>query len=685
MRKLNFYVLAGILFCMFLAGCGNGAPDSESSLDKFSEDTLISEIRSAEGYAKIREEDEPDDFTPAEFTTTFSEAASVDDLIVGVYMGKSTQYLHLWKKDDLYYLFLPASAEQISFVNLGAETELVVGERVLSKDTLVLEKEGWMMGTNPITFKKGEDFVTCQLCIMQSDNIPTLFIEIDVDQNTLDAYKGIEYSGSMELVTNEGELEYTGLLKYIRTRGNTTFSGSDKKAYQIKTAKKSSLLNMPVSKKWILLANEDDNTYLWNSLVYDFANDQSTIGASEGDFVDVYINGAYRGNYYLCQKIDNAVDFFTESKLEEENDKVEIIEGKSEYGCSADGTAVGITNRKSPEDITGAYLIEAGPIGQLDTVEKSYFIFNDFAFTIQSPSNATLEEVLYVKNLVMEIYDALKEADGVNPTTGKHYSEYIDVDSFVEKYLIDLVFTNADAGASMFFYKESDSIDTKLYAGPVWDYDKAYYDYYSVEKWDNYDASFFMSDLLSHDSFVELCEKRFEECYKPYVKYTLSSDLYNLYKKQENSFKMNFVRWNSPNLHNNGSSFMDTILYKCKERLNIIEETVFEENNIHKVAFSGGTVESSSYRQVEDGATIDNIPVPFSYAGVFVHWVREDNGEVLYHNTPIYEDVRYVAEYLSLDLIILNGETIAGIAVENLVPEHFEYAAEYIRKQQAKE
>jgi len=47
---------------------------------------------------------------------------------------------------------------------------------------------------------------------------------------------------------------------------------------------------------------------------------------------------------------------------------------------------------------------------------------------------------------------------------------YLDLDSFVMRYLVDEISKNLDAGySSYYFYKPRG--ESKLYAGPVWDYD----------------------------------------------------------------------------------------------------------------------------------------------------------------------------------------------------------------------
>ena len=65
--------------------------------------------------------------------------------------------------------------------------------------------------------------------------------------------------------------------------------------------------------------------------------------------------------------------------------------------------------------------------------------------------------------------------DGINPNTGKTLEEYIDLESWAKKYLVEEIVKNFDGGiSSQYFYKDSDAKgEPLLYAGPVWDYDGA--------------------------------------------------------------------------------------------------------------------------------------------------------------------------------------------------------------------
>ncbi len=59
----------------------------------------------------------------------------------------------------------------------------------------------------------------------------------------------------------------------------------------------------------------------------------------------------------------------------------------------------------------------------------------------------------------------------VNAVTEKHYSEYIDVDSFIDHNLVTALTKNVDGlRLSAYFYKQRDQ---RVVAGPVWDFDRS--------------------------------------------------------------------------------------------------------------------------------------------------------------------------------------------------------------------
>lgn len=93
---------------------------------------------------------------------------------------------------------------------------------------------------------------------------------------------------------------------------------------------------------------------------------------------------------------------------------------------------------------------------------------------IRSPKYASVNELDYISCFYNQMEAAVLSEDGINPTTQRHYSEYIDMESFARYYLLNEIVLNHDGGMhSLYMYKDSDSIDPKLHAGPAWDFDKS--------------------------------------------------------------------------------------------------------------------------------------------------------------------------------------------------------------------
>lgn len=129
---------------------------------------------------------------------------------------------------------------------------------------------------------------------------------------------------------------------------------------------------------------------------------------------------------------------------------------------------------KQPENISGGYLLEI-ELSDRYGLEASGFITSRMqAVVFNSPKYASYEQVSYIANRYQDFEDAVFSENGYSPYTGAHFSEYIDMDSFARKYLLEELTKNLDSAfTSQFFYKPDDSVSTKFYAGPAWDYDKS--------------------------------------------------------------------------------------------------------------------------------------------------------------------------------------------------------------------
>ena len=292
--------------------------------------------------------------------------------------------------------------------------------------------------------------------------------------DTVHQKKGNKEAGSMNMVNADGTVEYSGPLKYIKSRGNSTFAYS-KKPYQIKLESSASLCGMAKNKTFILLANYLDRSEIRNTLAYDLARFSGAYAFTpKCQSVDLYLNHIYAGCYLLTEKceIDNDRLNITnlESAVEKINsDPLEIYPfvGKKHYNIGAT-RSYNIPNE--PDDITGGYLIMANNTEYFQNEASGFVTSRGQAFTMQSPKYASTLQIEYISGIMQQIENALFAKDGRDPATGKHYSELLDMKSFVNRYLQSETLNDFD-GQYPYYYKDSDAVDSMVYCGPVWDQD----------------------------------------------------------------------------------------------------------------------------------------------------------------------------------------------------------------------
>ena len=211
----------------------------------------------------------------------------------------------------------------------------------------------------------------------------------------------------------------------IKVRGNSSSQG-EKKPYNFKFSSKQELLGLGKGKKWALLANMYDKTQLRNLLAFGLANDIGMPYVQQSAFVEVYLNGEYRGLYQLCEPID--VD---ETKVDIDKDGNEaLLEIEPRPGYSNEKWM------RSPN--------------------------YDLLLGFNEPEVPTDAQRAYYKDFLGKAEAAMASGDYAQ------LCSYVDVESFANAYIVQELFKQVDyATTSTRFYIKGD----KLYEGPVWDFD----------------------------------------------------------------------------------------------------------------------------------------------------------------------------------------------------------------------
>lgn len=278
------------------------------------------------------------------------------------------------------------------------------------------------------------------------------------------------------LTDADGDTLFQGNLTHIKTRGNTSFD-ENKKPFTIKFPKKQVFFGLDRGKTFVLLPNALDESHIRNAIALDLARTFG-IPAPRYAYLTVYINDTYWGLYQITNKVQVGKDALDITDLEKRNEwyNSKPLQEYEWYGSGMKNQVVqrkGVLLDNDPEDFTGGYLID-------NTTFKSYqrslsgFVSNaKDNIRIHSPKYASPTEVDYIAELYNEMESAVLAPDGICPETGRHYSEYIDVESFARYYLLNELLQNIDGGwGSFFMYKDIDVNDPKIYAGPAWDYDR---------------------------------------------------------------------------------------------------------------------------------------------------------------------------------------------------------------------
>lgn len=573
-----------------------------------------------------------------------ADSRSESALEVGSFTDRASDYLHideptfiaaghpvtLRQQDEFYYAFLPAAckdnADLLSNIPEGIDPSSIV----------------WMY----------------------SEHIPAVFIDtISGSSEAINGDREYRETATITILEPDGEVSLYQPLEYVKSRGNSSYLHFDKKPYQIKFVDTVPLLGMDEGKVWIFSANASDPTLLRNALSRDLANHLGLAQSDPGVFVDLYLNGEYVGNYYVTEKVEVKENRLPLTDLETATENANVHKDLSSYEVLWTEKTKARDIPYDPKDITGGYLIERDFSNRfLTEVQEngSYFITDaEECFILQFPSYASEKQVAYINDYVQHVENAILSPDGIDSDTGSPYDELIDVDSFVRKYLLEEITSNYDGGvASSFFYKDSDSIDGKLYAGPIWDYDATFGNtpFYLGNISDKPDK---LTKLAAHEYtspwFCALYEKpdfyeNITDCYEneisSYLTQLTEQVLPELTDTIAASAEMDRIRWQDQYLtiKSEDESLEESIAFLSDyitDRKAFLDRVWIENKPVYQATLY---IDDAIYDtfSVFEGECLPEFPSPeLSYAD-FQGWRAEDNSAPNY-TVPVYEDMDFHA------------------------------------------
>lgn len=349
-----------------------------------------------------------------------------------------------------------------------------------------------------------------------SSNLPLVVINTN-NQSIPDDPKimcdmGIIYNGvGNRNYINDPWNNYSGKVG-IETRGSSS-QGFPKQSYGLElwdvngNAIDSSLLGMPKESDWCLIANYSDKSLLNNSLSYYLSREMGWY-APRWECVEVVIDGQYMGVYLLCEKIKR------------DNNRVDI----------AKLTPTEIAG----DDVTGGYIIKVDkPTASSGAGWTSNFapavatngqtIY--FQYDYPSDVNIVPQQESYIQMYIDSFETVLAGPNFADTAIG--YAHYMDVNSFIDYFLIDEMSKNVDGyRISTYLYKDKRSNGGKLIMGPAWDFDIAWgnanycdgnvttgwaYEFGNVCPGDGWQIPFWWARLMQDPAFRDKVKCRWTE------------------------------------------------------------------------------------------------------------------------------------------------------------------------------
>ncbi len=465
-------------------------------------------------------------------------------------------------------LYLPGSCDGTLTVRASADDMTWNGKHLTNGE--VLDISGDIGTTVAVTVRDGAK--TIPVKVMRGSAIPNLFFEFTEDDwSRIHKRKGLDIKQEVRLVMLDarGREEISDTVTSFHMRGNSTVFGY-KHPYQFKLAHSASLEGMGKGKTWLLLANFFDISLIRNQITYDLCREIGLTSTPDCCQADLFVNGSYYGTYLLSEKIQlrkGRVDITNmEDKLRELNGGEEAMDQlKQKTSKSKTARFIRYFDVEEPEDITGGFLLEIEKALQfsLNETEAGFSTENQMCVVIKEPSQPGKEAVEYIAGIVNDMHNAALEKDGISDKTGTYYADYIDMESFAAKIAVEEFSCNYDVrAASQYMYKDSDRVDSKIYAGPGWDYDLSYGNKEDGQKnplkldyvyGRSSSKVYLYHALLSHEDFQKATRKVFEEKVLPAAEILLGrreapegSQVKSLAEYRADiaaSADMNFTRW----------------------------------------------------------------------------------------------------------------------------------------------
>ena len=292
-------------------------------------------------------------------------------------------------------------------------------------------------------------------------NLPLIYIntngqtlvqnqKITADMKVLNNLSGINY-------LSDTTYEYDGKIG-IEIRGFTS-ANYPKNNYTVETRTDTGsnlnveLLNMPKENDWVFHGPYADKSLMRNVLAYHLGN-LTGKWSPRTRYFEMFLNGNYNGVYALVEKI----------KIDKNRCNLATLKATDIVGDQLTGGYLLQIDRPESDDVEGVDYWVSPYRAPTTLQQKVHFLFID-----PKADEINYAQRNYIKSYVTAFENALHSENYKDREKG--YFSYVDLQSFVDYYIISELSRNLDGyRISTFLHKDKDSKGGKLTMGPFWDY-----------------------------------------------------------------------------------------------------------------------------------------------------------------------------------------------------------------------
>lgn len=224
-----------------------------------------------------------------------------------------------------------------------------------------------------------------------------------------------------------------------------------------------SVFGLPAESDWVLNGPYSDKSQLNNYLTFNWYRKVGQY-APRTQLVELFVNttdelnmsDSYRGTYVFLEKI----------KVDKDRIDITPLDPGDKVGAAITGGYAWKKDKTGAEDLN---ITTGNQRQEVRIIEPSCSDAGRDRETRQNicvSGEISVEQITWLNDHLTEFEDALYGADFDDPTTG--YAKYIDVDSWVDTWLLVEFTKNIDGfRLSTYYYKDRGG---KIQQGPAWDY-----------------------------------------------------------------------------------------------------------------------------------------------------------------------------------------------------------------------